>query len=180
MLRTTQVALLTLALVILSAGMATSAETFLECTGGQADDNDTSSVACDPQTNDQLWHDADDHNFCRQSAVVGCSFEEQCLGRCGPGCGLTAGAGVYALDCTEHDQCCRIHGGCVNPFDASCGDEWQEAADDFIFGDRNCGPCALGVPSVSRPSLVVLSLAVSAFLVLFAGAARRLRSRAAA
>ncbi len=37
------------------------------------------------------------------------------------------------MDCAEHDRCCRVHGGCLNPFDTECGDEFQEAADGKNF-----------------------------------------------
>lgn len=96
---------------------------------------------CRLASNDSIWHDGKDHCYGRETQNVGCNQADECPGRCGPGCGRTGG-GVYALDCAEHDRCCRVHGGCVNPLDQSCGDEWREAADDFIFGSRDCrGGC---------------------------------------
>lgn len=66
-------------------------------------------------------------------------WEKNCLSRCGPGCGDWTRWGVYSLDCGEHDTCCGIHGGCVNPWDSECGDEFGEARDDTIWGDSQCG-----------------------------------------
>jgi hypothetical protein len=33
----------------------------------------------------------------------------------------------------DHDQCGREHGGSTDPNDGSCGDEYWEADDDFLW-----------------------------------------------
>lgn len=113
-------------------------ETFLECLSPQDDDDNGAPLtqACQLIPT-ELWHDADDHDFCLEIIPAGCDIATECLGRCGAGCGST-GSGIYSLDCAEHDRCCRAHGGCFNPLDSECGDEYREAASDFLFGSPNC------------------------------------------
>lgn len=61
-----------------------------------------------------------------------------CIGKCGD-CGFGIGQS-WTLDCLEHDWCIRdaasknlpVVG--ESPFDSYCGDEWQEAEDDFLLG----------------------------------------------
>lgn len=59
------------------------------------------------------------------------------LGYCGD-CTFTTG--TFALDCFEHDWCLKkaqnlgLPANDANPDDYYCGDEWQEAADDFLLG----------------------------------------------
>jgi len=58
-----------------------------------------------------------------------------CLGRCGSGCGSWFSlASAWTKDCLDHDQCGRDLGGSTDPNDSNCGDEYTEAADDFLFG----------------------------------------------
>lgn len=58
-----------------------------------------------------------------------------CLGRCGSGCGsFFSLASAWTKDCLDHDQCGRQLGGSTNPFDNNCGDEYSDAADDYLFG----------------------------------------------
>ncbi|WP_299185269.1 hypothetical protein [uncultured Aquimarina sp.] len=60
---------------------------------------------------------------------------DRCLGRCGSGCpGVFSIASAWTKDCLDHDQCGRVLGGSTNPFDRNCGDEYGQAADDFLFG----------------------------------------------
>lgn len=60
---------------------------------------------------------------------------DRCLGRCGSGCpGIFTIASAWTKDCLDHDQCGRVLGGSTNPFDRNCGDEYGQAADDFLFG----------------------------------------------
>ncbi|MFY1672726.1 hypothetical protein ACN27G_22645 [Plantactinospora sp. WMMB334] len=82
-------------------------------------------------------HDANSHCFRCASANVGKSVN--CKGRCGGGCCVPDGLGIYTYDCLDHDQCCGDHGGCLNPWDGECGDEYGEADDDFLLGRQNCG-----------------------------------------
>jgi len=58
----------------------------------------------------------------------------RCMGRCGAGCGNFL-PDAYTKDCLDHDICISDQGG-ANDFanDANCGDEFNQAADDFIFG----------------------------------------------
>lgn len=118
----------------------------------QVDDDDGIALLpnpCQLTWHDSIWHDADDifggciHCFCRETVQVGCDMSTDCLGRCGPGCGMISGtgAGVYSVDCAEHDRCCRLHGDCLNPYDPECGDEWHDAVDDTLFGTPNCQGC---------------------------------------
>lgn len=97
-----------------------------------ADDNGIRYFDCglSPQVE---CHDAD-HCFTCASRAAGRNSDD-CAGECGGGCN---GLDVYTWDCLDHDYCCRIHGGCLNPWDAECGDEWWEADDDFIWGSPNC------------------------------------------
>lgn len=58
-----------------------------------------------------------------------------CLGRCGAGCSEFFSLGsAWTKDCLDHDRCGRVLGGSTNPLDRNCGDEYEEAADDFLFG----------------------------------------------
>lgn len=82
-------------------------------------------------------HDANDHCFSCASEAIGKAAN--CMGRCGGGCCTPDGLGIYTYDCLDHDTCCRYHGGCFNPWDGECGDEYGEADDDFLWGSQNCG-----------------------------------------
>lgn len=60
---------------------------------------------------------------------------DDCLGRCGSGCGSWFSlASAWTKDCLDHDQCGRQLGGSTNPFDSNCSDEYSDAADDYLFG----------------------------------------------
>lgn len=125
-------------------------ENLSACASGCADSEDDITYwpdACECSER-QVCHDTHsfpfvcDHPWCCESVGTGCSIRGECQGRCGGSCG-TDGAGVYTWDCADHDRCCRIHGGCFNPLSFACGDEYEEAADDFLFGTSNCtGGCA--------------------------------------
>lgn len=75
-------------------------------------------------------HDCQSHCFGGKYVTAG-PGAYKCKGECGPGC---YGSGVYSYDCLDHDQCCREGYNCANPSDASCGDEFWEADDDFWNG----------------------------------------------
>ena len=146
-------------LATMTATPARSQETFHECQAGQVSDDDGVTLlenACSLTLNDQIWHDAQlgpappAHDFCRETQAVGCDLEAECIGLCGPGCGALFGFGIYALDCAEHDRCCGVHGGCFNPIDPNCGDEFTDAADDFLFGSVDC---VLGCEESSVPAI---------------------------
>ena len=64
----------------------------------------------------------------------GCGSSD-CYGRCGGGCGAFGwGVGAWQKDCLDHDRCNRAHG---QQFEG-CGDEWNEAADDYLNGVIHC------------------------------------------
>ena len=81
-----------------------------------------------------ICHDADGHCFLCEIVSSG-PGSSGCLGECGPGCD---GLNIFTYDCGDHDQCGRVHGGSLNPWDAECGDEYWEADDDFLWGWPNC------------------------------------------
>lgn len=75
-------------------------------------------------------HDCAGHCYSGWSTSAG-PGTYKCKGECGPGC---YGTGVYSYDCLDHDVCCREGYSCFSSSDASCGDEYKEADDDFWFG----------------------------------------------
>lgn len=76
-----------------------------------------------------LPHDAQSHCFYNYQVWSG-PGSSNCIGACGAGCIMSAS---YTQDCGDHDYCCLKHGGCFNPWDASCGDEYWDADDDFLW-----------------------------------------------
>jgi hypothetical protein len=97
---------------------------------------------CGPSAEADLYHDAtNSHCFMVQYGIRVGPCTQDCKGRCGPGCGPGAPSGIFTRDCSEHDQCCRIHGGCTNPWDGQCGDEYFDADDDTLWGNSNCADC---------------------------------------
>ncbi len=74
----------------------------------------------------------DDSGNVSESILVNGS---DCIGRCGSGCGSWfSWRSAWTKDCLDHDRCGRVNGGSTNPFDSECGDEYNEAADDYLFG----------------------------------------------
>lgn len=74
----------------------------------------------------------DDSGNVQESILVN---GDDCIGRCGSGCGsFFTVASAWTKDCLDHDRCGRVNGGSTNPFDSECGDEYAEAADDYLFG----------------------------------------------
>lgn len=97
-----------------------------------SDDNGIAYFNCNSASQVEC-HDAS-HCFACALRPAGRNASE-CPGECGPGCN---GLNIYTWDCLDHDYCCRIHGGCLNPWDSECGDEFREADDDFLWGWPNC------------------------------------------
>ena len=65
----------------------------------------------------------------------------RCKGRCGAECGNSKN-GFYTRDCAEHDDCSYTTNASGGRFDRNCGDEWQEAVDDFLQRyKRTCSNC---------------------------------------
>lgn len=81
-----------------------------------------------------LVYDDKDGNVFRRHMEAGIN---NCKGRCGRSCAdnwFQRIFTVYALDCFEHDICIvEIEGGDYGA-DPNCGDEFWNAADDFLFG----------------------------------------------
>lgn len=100
-----------------------------------SDDNGIAYISCSTATR-VFCHDADGGGHCWGCWYSWSGCGANCLSECGPGC---YGLNIWTWDCGDHDQCCGDHGGCINPFDTECGDEYGEAADDFLLGWPNCG-----------------------------------------
>lgn len=58
----------------------------------------------------------------------------ECMGRCGTGCGSYD----WTLDCLEHDACSRKYFSTDGYNDPNCGDEYEEAADDYGSFWKRC------------------------------------------
>jgi len=68
------------------------------------------------------------------------SSNYSCMGRCGAGCSGFSLYGRWTLDCLEHDACSFRNNSSGGSADANCGDEYNEATDDFInAGWYGCG-----------------------------------------
>lgn len=66
-----------------------------------------------------------------------------CMGRCGADCGSVLSAGgilsAWTKDCMDHDVCSYWNSSSGGSSDANCGDEFDEAMDDWFFGmDYGC------------------------------------------
>ena len=57
-----------------------------------------------------------------------------CMGRCGADCGRWWLPSAWTKDCMDHDQCSNKNNSSGGSSDSNCGDEFDEAADDWIFG----------------------------------------------
>ncbi|AXT59102.1 hypothetical protein D1816_01640 [Aquimarina sp. AD10] len=57
-----------------------------------------------------------------------------CMGRCGGDCGRWWIPSAWTKDCMDHDQCSNVNNASGGGSDRNCGDEFNEAADDYIFG----------------------------------------------
>lgn len=75
------------------------------------------------------WHDAN-HCYTYTNEAYG-ENQSSCQGRCGVGCGAFGGWGTWSVDCHDHDMCSTYHSD-------GCGDEWDEAADDYLNGWPVC------------------------------------------
>lgn len=76
------------------------------------------------------FHDADNHCYWSTYEAYG-ENSDNCKGRCGVGCGVLGGRGNWTVDCHDHDWCSTYH-------NSGCGDEWREAADDYLRGGGRC------------------------------------------
>lgn len=67
--------------------------------------------------------------------------QANCQGKCGIGCNPFASTG-WTQDCLDHDQCIAQHGGGGGSGNPACGDEYDEAFNDFFASITNqCGRC---------------------------------------
>ncbi|MEL7147033.1 MAG: hypothetical protein AAFO69_11740 [Bacteroidota bacterium] len=57
-----------------------------------------------------------------------------CMGRCGADCGRWWIPSAWTKDCMDHDQCSNVNNSSGGSSDRNCGDEFNEAADDWAFG----------------------------------------------
>ena len=57
-----------------------------------------------------------------------------CMGRCGADCGNWWIPSSWTKDCLDHDQCSNVNYSSGGSSDTNCGDEFDEAADDWTFG----------------------------------------------
>ncbi len=58
--------------------------------------------------------------------------QANCSGRCGAGCNHWFDDD-YTWDCFDHDRCVDRYGGSVMSDNANCGDEFWDAADDYVL-----------------------------------------------
>ena len=73
-----------------------------------------------------------DHSkFVKVGSKAGSNYG--CMGRCGGDCGWGAPS-AWTKDCMDHDQCSFENGSSGGSSDSNCGDEFNEAADDWTFG----------------------------------------------
>ena len=71
-------------------------------------------------------------NNIQRSASPGVNFNYECQGRCGDGC--QSGIAVcsnWARDCLKHDVCRYFHPNNGGASDIDCGDEYNDANDDY-------------------------------------------------
>lgn len=85
------------------------------------------------------WDDSQGNH----AAYLACGLTApSCEGRCGAGCPCNSWYCLnryYTQDCMEHDWCLNYNpgDGSTDPFAPNCGDEWSDAADDFISGSSS-------------------------------------------
>ena len=118
---------------------------YAQFSGGAYGEEGTSLLPCDSNYNYQA-HDASDHAYAGYSIFSGPAAGNE-LGRCGPE-GNEFLAGGYTKDCLDHDWCSIEHGSSSGPFNIDCGDEFDEASDDYFNASYN--ECVAGPVLASR------------------------------
>ncbi len=70
-----------------------------------------------------------------EDIMVGANWPNNygCMGRCGGDCGWGAPS-AWTKDCLDHDACSFRNSASGGASDPNCGDEFNEAADDWIGG----------------------------------------------
>jgi hypothetical protein len=73
--------------------------------------------------------------YVAENIVVGTNWPNGygCMGRCGSDCGWGAPS-AWTKDCMDHDACSYRNKASGGASDPNCGDEFNEAADDWIGG----------------------------------------------
>lgn len=68
--------------------------------------------------------------------VVGTNYPNNygCMGRCGADCGSWWIPSSWTKDCLDHDMCSYLNNASGGSSDPNCGDEYNEAADDWLGG----------------------------------------------
>ena len=71
-----------------------------------------------------------------QDIRVGSNYPNNygCMGRCGADCGSWWVASSWTKDCLDHDVCSYKNNASGGSSDPNCGDEYNEAADDWLWG----------------------------------------------
>jgi len=108
---------------------------FANLTPCQVNDGDgIKLLPCNSSTNDES-HDARSHCFETKPITSGPASGTD-TGRCGLS-GSPVFAYGYTQDCLDHDACLGHHGGSKFFDNSSCGDEFNDAIDDFSLTYRN-------------------------------------------
>jgi hypothetical protein len=73
--------------------------------------------------------------YVAENIVVGVNWPNGygCMGRCGADCGWGAPSS-WTKDCLDHDACSYRNNASGGASDPNCGDEYNEAADDWLNG----------------------------------------------
>ena len=99
---------------------------------------DRTSICAAIGTTQAVSYDIDGITY-SDTVTVGPCGSGSCLGRCGAGCSGIGRGMIFTQDCLNHDVCCdrlaELHpgAGCSSLL-GECGDEWNNAVDDFLFG----------------------------------------------
>jgi hypothetical protein len=74
-------------------------------------------------------------SYVAENIVVGVNWPNSygCMGRCGADCGWGAPSS-WTKDCLDHDACSYRNNASGGSSDPNCGDEFDEAADDWLGG----------------------------------------------
>lgn len=84
------------------------------------------------QKNNSYWFYFDDSMGFMYALYPTVNVDDNvCRGRCGAGCSLYNN---WTYDCAEHDWCIFYFGGSTGPGSANCGDEYDDAMDDYVIG----------------------------------------------
>lgn len=87
-----------------------------------------------PYLYDKNGRDVKGNQVVGKSYTSDSGFTGQCMGRCGGACGWGAPSS-WAKDCLDHDICIVDQDGSNGlSGDPNCGNEFNQAADDYAFG----------------------------------------------